>query len=299
MKPPDFEYCRPVDLGDALERMVAYGEDVKVLAGGQSLVPMMNFRLSRPSALVDIARIPELVGIRRDNETLVTGAMTRQWDAEHHRDVAAACPILVEALGLVGHTAIRARGTVGGSLAHADPAAELPITAVALGAEMVIASGTAGQTRVVPADEFFVHYYTTALTEHDLLTEIRWPVMRDGQGAALVEFALRHGDFAVVAVAAMVTMKGSECRDVRISLGGVAATPVRALEAERALEGSPPDDDSLAAAAELASQGVDPSSDITAPEGYRRHLVRELTQQALRTAVTRANENQGRPDRGR
>jgi CO/xanthine dehydrogenase FAD-binding subunit len=288
VKPPDFDYHRPDSLAEALDLLAGLGDDVKVLAGGQSLVPMMNFRLVWPAALVDVAGVPGLAGVRRDNGTLAVGAMTRQWDAEHDPLVHQHCPVLAEALGFVGHTAIRTRGTVGGSLAHADPAAELPVTAVALGAEMVMATGSPERRRTVPAEKFFVHHFTTALAEDDLLVEVRWPVTGPGRGAALCEFALRHGDFAVVAAAAAVSVSGGICSDVRLAVGGVAPTPVRIPEAEAVLAGSVAEPATLAAAAEAAAAGVEPTGDLTAPAGYRRHLVRHLTEQALVTATERA-----------
>jgi carbon-monoxide dehydrogenase medium subunit len=214
--------------------------------------------------------------------------MTRQWDAEHDPLVRRHCPVLPEALGFVGHTAIRARGTVGGSLAHADPAAELPITAVALGAEMVVATGSPEQRRTIPAEEFFLHHFTTALAEDDLLVEVRWPVTGPGRGAAFCEFALRHGDFAIVAAAASVTVTDGACTEVRLAVGGVAPTPVRIPEAEAVLAGSAAEAATLAAAGEAAAAAVDPTGDLTAPAGYRRHLVRHLTERALAAATERA-----------
>lgn len=291
MKPPAFDYHRPASLAEALELLAGLGDDGKVLAGGQSLVPMMNFRLARPAALIDVGRIPELVGVRRDNGTLAIGAMTRQWDAEHDSLVRQHCPVLSEALGFVGHTAIRARGTIGGSLAHADPAAELPVTAVALGAEMVVASGSPERRRTIRAEDFFLHHFTTALADDDLLVEVRWPVIREGRGAAFCEFALRHGDFAVVAVSASVVVSDGACTDVRLAVGGVAPTPVRVPGAEAVLAGSAAAAATLAAAGEAAAAAVDPTGDLTAPAGYRRHLVRHLTEQALAAAAGRATSH--------
>jgi aerobic carbon-monoxide dehydrogenase medium subunit len=288
VKPAPFDYHRPADLAEALTLLGDLGDDVKVLAGGQSLVPMMNFRLARPAALVDLNRIDELAGIRRDNGTLSIGAMTRQWDVERDAGVRALCPVLPEALRFVGHTAVRMRGTIGGSLAHADPAAELPVTALALGADMVVASAQSGQRRVVPADAFFVHYFTTALADDELLVETRWPVGRPGRGAAFCEFALRHGDFALAAVAAAVTVDDGLCREARIAVAGVAPTPVRVGVAEAAITGTTAEPAAIAAAGAAAAEGVDPVDDVTAPAGYRRHLVRHLTEQALTRALAQA-----------
>jgi carbon-monoxide dehydrogenase medium subunit len=288
VKPAAFDYHRPADLAEALALLRDLGDDAKVLAGGQSLVPMMNFRLARPAALIDLNRIGELAGVRRDNGTLVVGTMTRQWDVERDAAVRSLCPVLPEALRYVGHTAVRMRGTVGGSLAHADPAAELPVTALALGAEMVAASARTGERRVVPADDFFVHYFTTALAEDELLVETRWPVERSGRGAAFCEFALRHGDFALTAVAAAVAVDGGQCTEARIAIGGVAPTPVRVPAAEAAVTGTSAEPAVIAAAAEAAAGGVDPADDVTAPADYRRHLVRHLTRQALTRALAQA-----------
>jgi carbon-monoxide dehydrogenase medium subunit len=209
VKPAPFEYHRPGSVEEALA-LLAADPDAKPLAGGQSLVPMLNFRLARPSALVDLNRIEELAGIRVEHGTLVVGSMTRQWDLERSAD---AHPVLREALGFVGHTATRCRGTVGGSLVHADPTAELPVCAVALGAELVVA-GPAGR-RVVPAEDFFVSVFTTVLEPGELLVEVQFPEP-DG-GSAFEEHAHRHGDFAVVCVAVV---------GERVALGGVGATPM-------------------------------------------------------------------------
>ena len=231
MKPAPFEYHRPGSLDEALA-LLAENEDAKPLAGGQSLVPMLNFRLARPAALVDLGAIRELAGIRVEDGALVVGAMTRQWDLEHAQE---AFPLLREALGFVGHTATRCRGTVGGSLVHADPTAELPVCAFALGAEMVT------NRRTIPAEEFFVSVFTTALEPGELLTEIRFPEPA-GQ-TSFREVAHRDGDFAVVCAA----RNGD-----RVAVGGVAATPV------------------------LWSGDVDPVGDLFAPAGYKRAIAQRL-----------------------
>ena len=239
MKPAPFAYHRPATLDEAVA-LLAENEDAKPLAGGQSLVPMLNFRLARPSALVDLGGIEELAGIRVEDGVLVVGAMTRQWDLEHAEE---AFPLLREALAFVGHTATRCRGTIGGSLVHADPTAELPVCAVALRAELVT------NRRTLPAEEFFQAVFTTALEPGELLVEVRFPA--PAGPTAFVEHAHRHGDFAVVCVA----RNGD-----RIALGGVGGTPV------------------LWAGGEL-----DPVGDLFAPAGYKREVARALVERALAT----------------
>jgi carbon-monoxide dehydrogenase medium subunit len=237
MKPAPFAYHRPATLDEALQ-LLAADEDAKPIAGGQSLVPMLNFRLARPSALVDLGGIGELAGIRLDGDALVVGAMTRQWDLEHSAD---AFPLLREALGFVGHTATRCRGTVGGSLVHADPTAELPVCALALRAELVTSR------RTIPAEEFFVSVFTTALEPGELLLEVRFPA--PPARTAFVEHAHRHGDFAVVCVAAV---------GERVAVGGVASTPVL-----------------------WGETGLEPVGDLFAPAGYKREVARVLVERAL------------------
>jgi aerobic carbon-monoxide dehydrogenase medium subunit len=236
VKPAPFEYHRPGSLGEALA-LLAENEDAKPLAGGQSLVPILNFRLARPAALVDLGAIEELAGIRVEDGALVVGAMTRQWDLEHAPE---AFPLLREALAFVGHTATRCRGTVGGSLVHADPTAELPVCALALGAEMVT------NRRTIPAEEFFVSVFTTALEPGELLVEVRFP--RPDGPTVFAEHAQRHGDFAVVCVARVGD---------RVAVGGVAATPV------------------------LWDGGVvDPVGDLFAPAGYKGDIAKALVEKA-------------------
>jgi carbon-monoxide dehydrogenase medium subunit len=241
MKPPPFAYHRPRSLGEALA-LLADDPEAKPLAGGQSLVPMLNFRLARPSALVDLNGIEELAGIRVEAGTLAVGAMTRQWDLEHAPETP---PLIREALGHVGHTATRCRGTVGGSLVHADPTAELPVCAVALGAELVT------DRRTIPAAEFFVSVFTTALEPGELLVEVRFPL--DRGPAAFEEHAHRHGDFAVVCVAV--------CGE-RVALGGVGPTPVLWDGGE-----------------------LEPIGDLFAPAGYKREVALALVERARERAA--------------
>jgi carbon-monoxide dehydrogenase medium subunit len=243
LKPAPFEYRRPATLDEALA-LLAEDPDAKPLAGGQSLVPMLNFRLARPSTLVDLGGIEELEGIRVEDGAIIVGAMTRQWDLEH-----APHPLLREALPFVGHTATRCRGTVGGSLVHADPTAELPVCAVALGAELVVAGP--GGRRTIPAEEFFVSVFTTALEPGELLVEVRFP--RPDGGSVFEEHAHRHGDFAVVCVA----VAGE-----RVALGGVGPTPVLWDGGE-----------------------LEPIGDLFAPAGYKRELALALIERARERAA--------------
>ena len=239
MKPPSFDYHLPTTLGEALALLEA-DADAKPLAGGQSLVPMLNFRLARPSALVDLDGVEALTGIKVEDGALVVGAMTRQWDLEHHHETPA---LLRDALRFVGHTATRCRGTVGGSLAHADPTAELPVCALALGAELVTSR------RTIPAEEFFVSVFTTALEPGELLVEVRFPI--PSGRTAFEEYAHRDGDFAVVCVA----VAGE-----RVALGGVAPTPV--LWDGRELESLPV------------------IGDLFAPADYKREVAKALVEKA-------------------
>jgi carbon-monoxide dehydrogenase medium subunit len=245
VKPAPFAYHRPETVDEALA-LLGDDPDAKPLAGGQSLVPMLNFRLARPSALVDLGAIEELTGIRVEEDGVAVGAMTRQWDLEHSAD---AHPLLRDALGFVGHTATRCRGTVGGSLVHADPTAELPVCALALGAELVVAGP--GGRRTVRATEFFVSVFTTALEPGELLVAVRFPPV-DG-GWAFEEHAHRHGDFAVVCVA----VAGE-----RVALGGVGPTPVLYDGGE-----------------------LEPVGDLFAPAGYKREVALALIERARERAA--------------
>lgn len=289
MKPAPFTYFAPHSLDEAVSLLGRYGSDAKPLAGGQSLVPLMNFRLAKPRYLVDLNRIPELAYIRREDGTLAVGAMTRQFEAERSDLVRAAVPLLVEALKLVGHPTIRHRGTVGGSIAHADPAAELPAAAVALGAELVIRSGRG--TRTVPAENFFVGPFTTGLAPDELLTEIRIPVTQPGTGYAFLELSRRHGDFAIVGVAALVRLAtDGTVERASVVLCGAGPTPVRARQAEAALQGAAPTEDRFREAGELAARQAQPTSDIHASAEYRRRVAAVLVRRALLAATERARE---------
>jgi carbon-monoxide dehydrogenase medium subunit len=283
MKPPKFDYHAPTTLEEAIALLGRYGGDAKVLAGGQSLMPLLNFRLSRPAALVDLNRVEGLAGIREADGWVSFGAMTRQRTVEFSPVVARRLPLLREATRWVGHLPIRSRGTIGGSIAHADPAAEYPAILVALDGEVRV-RGPRGERRVAAGD-LFVTYLTTSLAPEEILTEVRLPAMPEGAGWAFEEFSRRHGDFALVGIAATLVRDGARCRTARLAAAGVGPGPIRLRDAEAILERDGLDAAALAAAAERAAELVRPDSDIHASAEYRRHLTRVLTERALRRAL--------------
>ena len=286
MKPPAFEYVAVASTEEAVAQLAAHGDDARILAGGQSLMPILNMRLATPGRLVDLNRVGALSYIVERRGGVAIGAMTRQRTAERSELVATAVPLLAEALPWVGHTAIRNRGTIGGSLAHADPAAELPAVAVCLDARFTV-RGEAGE-RTLAAREFFRGYLTTALAPTELLAEVWFPSALPGTGAAWIEFARRHGDYALVGVAAVVTLEGSTVRRASLAVTGVDGVPVRAVDAERLLIGAPLSAESMAAAAESVRRPLEPQDDIHATAAYRRHLAGILTVRALTRAGDRA-----------
>jgi CO/xanthine dehydrogenase FAD-binding subunit len=279
VKPAAFEYARPESVAEALALLAGEGERAKVLAGGQSLVALMNLRLAAPELVVDIGRLEELRYVRQ-NGALRIGALTTQRTVEHDGSIAASCPLLAEAVGHIAHAAIRNRGTVGGSIAHADPAAELPLVMLALGGEATVAS--AAGTRVVPADDFFHGFLVTAIEPHELLTEISLPLAGEDEGFAFEEFARRPGDFGLVSVACRVTRQGDGVASARVVLGGMGHAPVL-LEGLDALGGISPDE--AAEAAGAAAAALEAVADIHASTAYRSHLARELTKRAVRRAA--------------
>ena len=283
MKPVKFDYHAPTSLDDAVALLQRYGGDAKILAGGQSLVPLLNFRLSRPAALVDLNRIPSLAYIREHDGQVRLGAMTRQRTIEFSPVVARRLPLLSEATKWVGHLPIRTRGTIGGSIAHADPSAEYPAVLTALEGE-VVARGPKGE-RVVKAKDLFLTYLTTSLESDEVLAEIRLPVMPMGAGFALEEFARRHGDFAIVAIAALVVRDAARCKQARLATAGAGPVPVRLRAAEEILERDGVTDAAIDAAARRAAELVSPDSDIHASADYRRHLTMVLTRRALKRAL--------------
>jgi carbon-monoxide dehydrogenase medium subunit len=283
VKPAPFKYSRPESLGDAIAVLEQHGDEAKILAGGQSLIPLMNMRLARPGVLVDINGIPGLEEISR-NGGLSIGTNVRHAAVLRSPDVHAFAPILVEAMGHVGHVGIRSRGTLGGATAHADPASEIPAVLLALDAQ-ITARGNGGE-RTIAADEFFVSTFETELEDDEIVTSIRLPYPTDAAAWSFHEVARRHGDFALVGVAAVAELDGSgNVSKARIALSGVAETPVRATQAEDALVGQ-----SLADGADeagrLAEQQLDPPADFHASSVYRSEVARALVTRALRDMAT-------------
>jgi carbon-monoxide dehydrogenase medium subunit len=289
MKPAPFEYYAPTTVEEALAHLAQHGYDAKVLAGGQSLVPTMNFRLAQPSVLVDLNRIPELFYIKpADDGGVRVGAMTRESQVEHDPLIAERAPLVFEAMPHIAHPQIRNRGTFGGCIAHADPAAELPAVSVAMSARFRIRN-QAGE-RWVPADEFFIGFFTTVMQPDDLLVEIALPPLPPRSGYSFQEIARRHGDYALVGAAAMVVLDhNNQCQQARLVFLSVGEGPVGAVQAAETLQGQVPTSEAIEAAAEAAaSADVDPGSDIHASADYRRHLVKVLARRSLTQAFERA-----------
>jgi aerobic carbon-monoxide dehydrogenase medium subunit len=289
MKPAAFDYYRPTSLDEALALFAELGADAKALAGGQSLVPAMNFRLARPGVLVDLNALGSLGTIEETADGGIRiGAMARQTAVERNPAVARRAPLLAEAMPWIAHPQIRNRGTVGGSLAHADPSAELPAVMLALDARFVARSSSGART--IPASEFFTGILSTALEPAELLTAIEIPVRPGRSGSAFVEVARRHGDYALVGVAAEVVLdREGACAAARIALLSVGDTPVLARSAMAVLLGRTPDAAAIEEAARAAAErDIEPPADIHASAAYRRHLSAVLVGRALRTAVARA-----------
>jgi aerobic carbon-monoxide dehydrogenase medium subunit len=270
--PMAFDYDRPTSVADAVRLLGTHGGGAKILAGGHSLLPMMKLRLAAPERLIDISRIPGLDGITEDGGQLVVGALTTHRDVASSDVVQRTCPALAETAAGIGDMQVRNRGTIGGSLVHADPHGDLPALLVALGGE-VVAEGPNGE-RVIPADELYVDYLTTSVSPDELVTQVRVPKVRQ---AAYVKFNRRSQDWAIVGAA--VALTGSAAR---IALTGVGSTPLRANAAEAAWSGS-----NAQEAAAQAAEGLDPPSDVSASGEYRKHLARVLTRRALETALAR------------
>lgn len=293
MKPAPFEYYAPTSLEEALSHLAEYGYDAKVLAGGQSLVPMMNFRLVQPSVLVDLNNIPDLAYINPDeNGGLRLGAMVRHHQVEINPLVEKRAPLLHETMPNIAYPQIRNRGTFGGSVSHADPSAELVSVSVALGGSFCLRSQNG--ERWIPADEFFIGLFTTVLEPDELLVEVALPPMPARSGWSLMEVARRPHDFALVGVAAVVNLdEGGRCEQARMVFISAGDSPMVAHQAAESLKGQAPTQESILAAAEIAtSEEIDPSSDIHATAEFRRHLANVLSRRALEQAFQRAAENE-------
>ena len=287
MKPAAFEYRRATAVEDAVDQLTELGDEAKLLAGGQSLVPMMNFRLVRPSALVDVAGIPDLQYLEpQDNRGLKIGALTpHRWVEEmEDPELLEGFSILKRAARWVGHYPIRTLGTFGGSIAHGDPSAEWCMLAALLDAE-IVAVGPEGE-RVIPASDFFHGFFMTALEPDEMIVEVRFP--QPAPNAALQEFARRAGDYAIVAAAVTLDMEDGKCRSARVVLGGVADVPLRVSEAERVLEGAEVGREAFEEAGREAAKVVDPPSDVQGTSEYRRDLSAVMVRRALEEAVADA-----------
>ena len=286
MKSAPFKYVPAESVDEVLAALGEYGDEAKILAGGQSLVPLMNMRLATPGVLVDVNRIRGLDGIKA-NGGLEIGAVTRQLAVQRSPDVESAAPMVTEALRHVGHTGIRSRATFGGTIAHADPAAEIPAVLLALEGE-VVARGPGGE-RTIAADDLFVTYFTTTLAEYEMLTHARIPKASDRLRFGFLEVARRHGDFALVGVAAAVEVDGGDvCQSARIVIFGVGERPIRALAGEQAVVGERLSDAAAQeAAARATSAELEPKSDVHASSQYRKEVAGVLVRRALVQAATR------------
>jgi aerobic carbon-monoxide dehydrogenase medium subunit len=290
VKPAPFEYHAPESVADVVALLAEHADECKPLAGGQSLVPMLALRLTRFEHLIDLNRVPELVGMSRDDGALRVGAMTRQRAVERDPEIAATVPLLAQAVPCIGHTQIRNRGTIGGSIAHADPASELPAVALALSAELEIAS--ASGTRRVPAAEFFEGTWTTCLADDELLVAVHFPVWEGRCGFAFEEVARRSGDFALAGVAAAIEL-GAGDTVTRASLGllGMGGTPLRPQAAEEALLGRAPTAPDLDEVAALAVADLDPPDDVHGSSAYRSRIGAHLVRTTLARAIEEARRS--------
>jgi len=289
MIPPAFEYLRPATIPEAISYLQQYGEDAKILSGGQSLIPMMKLRLARPAYLIDINRIAGLSYVKEEDGHLKIGGLTREAELEQSPVVRAKFPILLDTAHVIADPQVRNLATVAGNLAHGDPANDHPATMMSLGAK-IVATGPKGE-RVIPVEEFFVSLFTTALQPDEIVTEIRIPLPPARSGGAYFKLERKVGDFATAAVAAQVTLDGGgACQQAGIGLTNVGPTPIKARKAEAFLLGKKPDDATIKQAAQLASDEAQPSSDLRGPAEYKKGLVKELAARALLRAVERAGK---------
>jgi len=290
MKPPVFKYVRVDSIGGALSALAENRGEAKILAGGQSLVPMLNFRIASPRVLVDINPVKELDYIRVEVGWVRIGARTRQRALDRSLDVKRKCPLLAEAVKWIGHPEIRNRGTVGGSLVHADPTAELALVAILLDSQVKIQGN--GKSRTVGAADFFQGIMATSIAEDEILTEVSYPVAPARSGYGFRELCIRHGDFAVVAAAVQLTVGGNgRCTEARVAVAGAGPTPLRIRGAEEVLVGNNGTDEVFDAAAARVPGEVQPFSDLQGSEAYRREMARVFVRRALDDAWSRVKEN--------
>jgi aerobic carbon-monoxide dehydrogenase medium subunit len=287
MIPPSFEYYAPTTAQEAIGLLRQLGPEAKILSGGMSLIPLMRLRLAAPRYLIDINRITGLAEIEEADGVLAIGALTREADLERSELVRAKYPLLAETAAVIGDPLVRNRATVGGNLAHADPANDHPATMLALAAE-VVATGPAGE-RHIPITSFFTGFFATALDPDEILTEIRVPIPPPRSGGAYVKLERKVGDFATAGVAAQLTLGGDDvCVQVRIGLTNVGPMPIQARQAEEVVRGTRVDTEVVRRAAQLAAEASDPSPDLRGPAEYKRDLVRVLTVRALNRALEQA-----------
>jgi carbon-monoxide dehydrogenase medium subunit len=284
--PHSFEYVRPESLDRAVGLLREHGDRARLLAGGQSLIPLMKLRLAAPQVVIDLGRVPGLSMLKEDGEFLRIGAMARHRDLEGTPIIRERYPLLADAARALGDPQVRNLGTVGGSLAHADPAGDWGAALLAFDTK-IVARGAAGE-RTIPIDEFFKDTFATALKAGEILTEIRVPKPGAHAGGAYMKLKRKTGDFATVAAAAQVELEGGKVARVRIGLAAAGPTPVRAKRAEDHLKGKPADATHLAEAAKLAAEDARPTADLRGSEGYKRAMVEVFTRRALEKAVARA-----------
>jgi aerobic carbon-monoxide dehydrogenase medium subunit len=289
MIPPAFEYLRPKTIPEAIALLQQYGDDAKILSGGQSLIPMMKFRLARPGYLIDINRISGLSYIKEEGGYLKIGGLTREAELEHSPLIHSKYPIILDTARVIADPQVRNMATLAGNLAHGDPANDHPATMLALGAQ-VVATGPQGE-RVLPVETFFVTLFTTELQHDEIVSEVRIPVPPPRSGGAYLKLERKVGDFATAGVAVQLTLDNQgTCQKIGIGLTNVGATPVKAVKAEESLRGKKLDEASIAQAAQLAGEEAQPSSDLRGPEEYKRGLVKELTRRAIARASERASK---------
>lgn len=286
MKPAAFRYHRPPTLEAALALLVQHGDSARPIAGGQSLVPMMNLRMAQPAELIDLASIEGLRDIKVSPDGIEVGAMVRHHDIEHSQAIRAACPLLSDVAGTIGHYAIRQRGTLGGSLAHADPAAQWPLVATVLGAQMLV-TGAVGQ-RVIGGDAFFQSLMTTALKPDELLTAVRFPALQPGEGWSYQGFCRRSGDFAIVAVAATVMLEDGRVKRLRLGVGGATPVPVRLEALAQQQLGQQADVNWARSLGAQARASVTVADDPRIPAVFREELIETLVTRALEASVQKA-----------